>query len=581
MHKTFIYRRQYLTAYLSLMVLVYVGNSAFAQQPALAVSGANELLSENIKSHVTFPNLTCDVAEGRLTRLLPSIRQQVVRAGRGLGYYRLVQQTDFLREDDCWQLMIEVEPGDPVLVAGVAVDIVQDASAFTEIVSDLPLKIGDQLNQGEYERIKARLSTHAIEQGYFSAHFEYSELRLDLQANSAEVVISFDPGARFSIGAISVEDTEFLAANFIRRYLSLSRGDPYSSNSLLTLRDTLNDSLYFSRVTVTPDPANALNDEVPITIGLSLRPQRAYSIGGGLTTDIGPRLRADYENRYLNKEGHRVEANGGASPIRSNLDMRYRIPLADPATESLVLSAGVLSEDTDSFNSDTFKVAAAYNSNTVYDWRRSLFVDYQYDNFELSGSEQTSDLLIAGVSLNRTEADNALYPSRGWRMFGQLRGASADVLSPESFLQLNLAGKLITPIGPGRLLLKAELGATLVDDINNLPISIQYFAGGDQSVRGYKYQSLGPSNDVGDVLGGKHLFSAGIEYDFFVLPSWKLAVFSDAGNAFDDFSDLELNRSLGIGLRWLSPIGPIRVDLASAIDGDNDFRVHITMGPDL
>lgn len=555
--------------------------AATAQSPTLIVTGADEELATNVRSHVSLPKLQCDAPRQRLARSLPSIRAQVIRAGRALGYYRLTQRSAFRSVDDCWVLDIELVPGPPVIIAKISIAIDGESPLFEPITNDLPLQIGDQLDQGSYERIKTRLSTRAIEEGYFSARFVSSELRLDLESNSADIDIRFDPGQRFQVGEISVIDTGFLAPEFIERYIDITPGDAYSSASLLALRDSLNDSLYFSQVTVTPDIDNAINNKIPIEVGLALRPQRAYSVGGGVTTDIGPRLRADYVNRYSTRAGHRVDANGGASPVRSNLDLRYSIPLAKPATESLVLSGGFLSEDTDSFVSETFKVAAAYNFNTLSSWRQSYFVDYQHDEFGIGDNNETSDLLIAGVSFNRTKADDVLYTTEGWRMFAQLRGASADLLSPESFAQLNVAGKYITSLGPGRVLLKAELGTTMVDDISNLPVSIQYFAGGDQSVRGYKYQSLGPLNSDGDVIGGKHLITAGIEYDFFLMPNWKLALFSDVGNAFDSFSDYELNQSVGVGVRWLSPIGPIRLDLASALDNGNDFRIHVTMGPDL
>ena len=129
--------------------------------------------------------------------------------------------------------------------------------------------------------------------------------------------------------------------------------------------------------------------------------------------------------------------------------------------------------------------------------------------------------------------------------------------------------------------MKGELGSSLVNQLGDLPVSIRYFGGGDQSVRGYEYQSLGPLNELGEVIGGKHLLSGGVEFDFPIRANWKMAVFMDAGNAFDSFSDYQLKKAAGIGLRWLSPVGPIRLDFASALDDDNKFRIHITMGPDL
>ena len=149
-----------------------------------------------------------------------------------------------------------------------------------------------------------------------------------------------------------------------------------------------------------------------------------------------------------------------------------------------------------------------------------------------------------------------------------------------SFLQLYASGKVVRAFGPGRALIRMEAATTIVDGVEELPVSIRFFTGGDQSVRGYQYRSLGALNDLGEVIGGKHLLTGSAEYDFDVRPGWKGAVFVDAGNSFADFANFELYRSAGLGIRWLSPIGPIRADVAKGLD-DGSFRLHITMGPDL
>jgi len=112
----------------------------------------------------------------------------------------------------------------------------------------------------------------------------------------------------------------------------------------------------------------------------------------------------------------------------------------------------------------------------------------------------------------------------------------------------------------------------------DLPVSVRFFAGGDNSVRGYGYEELGPTNDEGDVVGGRHLLTGSVEYNHPVVGRWSLAAFMDAGNAFDTFNDYEVFRGVGTGVRWRSPIGPIRVDVARPVDEPGNFRLHISMG---
>ncbi len=552
-----------------------------AQSPGIDIQGAEDTLTANIRAHIQLPDLDCAASAVRLARFLPGIRQRVVRAGRALGYYRLQQVTRFEIDESCWNLVVQVDPGEPVRFDEINVTVDESPELFQSALQSLPVSSGQQLNQSAYEQIKTSLSSLAVEQGFFDARYNRSQLQLDLVNNTADVDLEFSPGPRYRIGAVDIQQSGELSEEFIERFLNLEPGSFYSSNVLLGMRNNLNSSHYFSSVSVTPLIDEAVSNEVPVRVALNMRPRKVYSAGVGVTTDIGPRLRADYEDRYRNRSGHSFEAHAGVSPIQQDVNFRYSIPMRNPATESLDLSAGYIAEDTDTFVSNSAKLAATYRFINRWDWRQQVSLGVQHDESEIGGEVIEADFVIPGISLDRTSADDALYPTRGWRLFGEIKGASDTLLSSESFIQMNIAGKGIRTIGPGRLMLRFDAGTTVTNDLDSLPTSIRYFAGGDQTVRGYRYESLGPENAAGDVIGGKHKLSAGLEYDFPIMDNWKLAVFADAGNAFNDFADYELKTGAGVGVRWLSPIGPIRVDLASALDNDNKLRLHITMGPDL
>lgn len=563
-------------------LLLLACSQILAQTATLQINGAEQALADNIRAHVRLNGLSCTASQSRMTNMLPQIRQQVVRASRALGYYQLRHRVFGSREEDCWRINIEVEPGTPVTVADVQIEIVGNEPVFRSVLEDVPLVAGQQLNQDNYEQIKGDLNSLAVEEGYFDARLTNSELQLDLVANTAAARIEFDPGERYRFGEFNIQGYEVLGADFIRRYVDVEPGDYFSSSALLSIRQALTESLYFRNVMVSPDHDQAADNQIPVDINLAMRPRQAFTLGGGATTDIGPRVRADFQNRYLNEGGHRFGVNSSVSPVQQQLDFGYEIPLADPRTQRLEFSLGVLGEQVDAFETRTDKLGASYTFIDRFEWRRVYSLNFQHDEFELNNQgKESSDLLIPAVSLSRTVADDTLYPSRGWRLFAELQGAHETFISTDTFLQLNVVGKIIETIGPGRVILKMQAGSTWVDQAQDLPVSLQYFTGGDQSVRGYKYQSLGPINEQGEVIGGKHLLAAGVEYDFNILPNWKLALFTDAGNSFNDFSEYELKQSAGIGVRWMSPIGPIRLDLARALDDDEDFRIHLTMGPDL
>lgn len=160
-------------------------------------------------------------------------------------------------------------------------------------------------------------------------------------------------------------------------------------------------------------------------------------------------------------------------------------------------------------------------------------------------------------------------------------GGEEHLLSDLSFIQVKNQLKLVTTLYPRvRLLTRLEGGATVVDDLAELPVSLRFFAGGDQSVRGYAYKSLGPL-DNGELVGGRYLVAGSVEGEYRFLPKWAVAVFADAGNAFDH-GDYALKQSVGIGMRWISPVGPVRVDIAHPINEPaRNYRLHLTIGPDL
>jgi len=189
---------------------------------------------------------------------------------------------------------------------------------------------------------------------------------------------------------------------------------------------------------------------------------------------------------------------------------------------------------------------------------------------------------MPGVDWTKLVADDTLRPSAGHRLNFELRGAADSLGSDTSFVQTAVSAKWIWSLpNAARILVRGSLGTTWADNFNELPPSVRFFAGGDTSVRGYEYDSLGPLDADGEVVGGSSLAVASVEYEHPVVPGWSVAAFVDSGNAFDG-SDLDARTGVGVGFRWQSPLGPIRVDVAKPLDGDDrGARLHISFGPDL
>jgi translocation and assembly module TamA len=560
-----------------------------AASPRLVLpEGLDPALAANISAQVQLPRQQpCDAPLTRLRSLLPQTRVQLDQALQALGYYKARHdvQVNATPDGACWQLVLGLDPGPQVRLNQVNIQILGTANTQTLFAPDLAsanLQRGQTLHQGRYEDLKSALSGRAADQGYFDARFDRSEIALDLVDNSADINLIFNPGAQYRFGPITLRGQEPLRVDLVRNMLAVREGDPYTSDRLADLRARLDASQFFSEIRAVPNLGQSVEQRIPVDVDLQLRPRHAWTGGIGFSTDIGPQARLSYQNRYVNSRGHTFNADSSISAVRSQINGSYNIPLSGDTARKLVLSSGYTVEDANTYTSKRLLSAVTVTDQTASGLRRSAFLELQRDAYEVGAEQQTSVLLMPGASLSKSMADDPINPRQGWKLFASLRGASDTLLSDATLVQLYGAAKYIHSLGDLRLLTRLESGSTWIDNVEDLPASLRYFTGGDQSIRGYGFRELGPLGaDGSTVVGGRNMVVGSLEFDYLVHSNWRVAVFSDAGNAFNNTNDFKFKRSAGLGVRWLSPVGPIRIDIAHPFDGVDSFRLHITMGPDL
>jgi translocation and assembly module TamA len=367
------------------------------------------------------------------------------------------------------------------------------------------------------------------------------------------------------------------------RYIPFKRGDPYTLNRLLDLQQALNDSDYFRTVEVSPGDVPAEGTEIPINVMLTPRKPHRFVFGVGYGTDTGARAKFGWEMPRLNRYGHRISTDAKVSQIGYTVGFQYRVPVFNPRTDQIVYSAAEVNEKTDTTDS-TVRTVGASLTRARGQWHESFSLNYHQEKYIVAGDRGISTLLMPGISWSRTWGRdfNFIYTLDGLRFDISMRGATDQLLSDTNFSQAQGGIKAIKSITPhNRVLARGQLGGTWTDEFHKLPSSVRFFAGGAQSVRGYSYQSLGPKDSNGDVIGGRYLMVGSIELEHRFDNKWGVAIFSDAGNAIDSIHD-KLARGAGFGLRWQSPVGPVRIDLASAISRKgHPWRIHINIGPDL
>lgn len=551
--------------------------------PGLVLEGGTELQRENIRNSLNLARQPCDLPGFRERRVLGDAEERARNALRAVGHYDAEMDLSLERDDACWDLHLTFEPGPPTTVDTVDIQITGEGIgdlAFEAVLSQTDIQEGDVLRHDRYDTLRNRMTRIAADRGYFDADLHTRRLEVDRESRTATIRLHMDTGDRYRIGRVTLEQ-DILAPEFVERMIPFEEGDPYSSSQIIALQRNLNDSGYFSGVRVRPLRDQAEDRHVPIVAEFEPRRRHSYEAGIGYSTDIGPRLRFRFENRYANQLGHRYHAELEASPVRSGVGFNYAIPLRDPLREQLNLFTTYRTEDTDTQQSDRFQIGANRVLQRTGGWQTTEGLRYEYEDYTVGEETDRSRLLIPSYRIGRMEGDDPMTPQRGYRFDITVQGAQEELLSSTSFAQVLASGKFVRAMGPGRVLARADAGFTEVDSIHELPSSLRFFAGGDASIRGYGYQKVGPTNDDGDVIGGRHKVVGSLEYDIPVRGNWSAAAFVDAGNVVNEWTEFDPVYGVGVGVRWRSPVGPIRVDIAHGPDSDDDFRIHFSMGPDL
>ncbi|HSG10515.1 MAG TPA: autotransporter assembly complex family protein [Gammaproteobacteria bacterium] len=564
---------------------IFTAPVARAASVVVEIEGVTDALLENVRNTLSIIQYRDDANLGRpwVQRLHGKAESEIRSALKPYGYYRPTVDKALSRRDDGWMASYRIDPGVPVPIRSADVQLFgagAGEAGFQKLVKAQPLPVGAPLNQPRYDSLKSSLQKRALEQGYFDAQFLRHEIRLDLDAYHADIVLHYDTGARYRLGEVTFEPSS-LSDDFLARYVTFKPGENYSTKALLGLQEALTDSDYFSSVNVVAQRERAEDLQVPVNVTVVPHKRNKYTFGLGYGTDTGARASAGWERRLVNKRGHRFATDLRLSEVKNNLSAGYSVPLRNPRTEKLTYSAGYFDSDTDSNRSQTILLGA---SRTDSRWGSSetLGLSFQREDFSVGGIDDTALLLMPEASWLWVRADDRIYSSRGMRLQLSVRGASEALLSSTTFVQTQLQAKFIQKVfSASRIILRGDAGISYVPDFRELPSSQRFFAGGDQSVRGYDYESLAPTDANGVILGGRNLLVGSAEYEHPIKGKWSAALFVDTGAAIDSLTD-RLSTGAGIGLRWRSPIGLIRIDVASALSKDgHPLRLHLVIGPDL
>lgn len=549
----------------------------------VSISGLEGAASDNVRIMLSLAKEKCDAPRWKIESLFAQSEQEIDPALRAVGFYHPVIKKSLAFNQGCWQANFTIDAGTQVIVKTINITInggAHDDPEFKKLRDKLLLKTGQPLKHNNYEKMKSQLASLAAQRGYLNSEFTSKKLVIDKAHNTASFELVFDSGKRQQFGEIIIEQ-DALEPELVAKYIAIKSGDFYSSEQLVETYDALSKSGYFDSIDIRP-ATDSNGKPVPVTIKLHPKPKYHYAFGIGFDTDIGILASASYQDNRLNKLGHFLTADLDIAPVLSTANVEYTIPLDNPLTETFSVGFGVKREDTDTFNSLSAKLSGRYKYTFDNGWKQTVFLDYSYEDFQ-TGTDTRGQtlLLVPGGNWLYSVADNPMRPSKGYRLKFDVAGSYKSPLSDVSFAQSSMAATWIQnlPWSGGKFIGRTELGATATNDFDKLPTTYRFYAGGISSVRGYAYKELGSTDAQGNVIGGQYLAVFSTEYEHTIFDDWGVAAFIDAGNAFNTVNNINLKTGAGLGARWYSPFGPVRVDVAIPLSpADSAFQIHFSAG---
>ncbi|WP_257281574.1 MULTISPECIES: autotransporter assembly complex family protein [unclassified Endozoicomonas] len=521
----------------------------------------------------------------QLPRYQSSIVEAVQKSLQALGYF---QPTISMKMDDKDrdQLNIHVDPGQPVLIRTINIELKGDARknrSFKRILKRSPLKKGAVFNSGEYEELKTTLSTQAQSLGFFDAQMQTHTVKVYPQENAADVELIFDSGKRYRFGDVVYGEIPENTRTLIQKMLTFKPGSRYQSIKLGNLNKELASTGYFQQIDIRPMRDKTVDYHVPIYIGVSPKKYHEIETGVGYSTDEGPRLSLTWDIPMINDKGHSLTNEALISAPRAELTSSYIIPYGNPLTEFYELQVGYQYKKQEDTVSNLGSTSIHKWKKNPQGWDRDLFLRIQYESYKQGLQHGESFLVIPGISMTRRHARGGkLDPRSGYLIMSTAEFSDKYLGSDQNFVKFWGRTKGLTTLADKhRFIGRVEQGAIWINDVRKIPPSIRFFTGGDQTVRGYDYESISPKDADGKLTGAQYMTALSMEYNYQFLEHWRAAVFVDHGTATNDYRD-DWKTGAGFGIRWITPLGALRFDVAFAVsEPDTPYKLHFTMGPEI
>ncbi|HHC6633402.1 TPA: autotransporter assembly complex family protein [Vibrio parahaemolyticus] len=559
--------------------LLVVSQSAYADV-SLKLKGIDGALEDNVKAYLSsIPEKDYSTS----LRFQARLDQSITEALNALGYYHAKISYSISEGND--ELIVNIHKGLPVKIKVMDVVISGEAKEdeeFANLIAKSPLKVGRILNQGEYDSLKSGIRNLALQRGYFNGDFKLNKLEVIPELNEANVRLHYDSGIRYHFGPVEITGSQ-IWENRVESMRPFEIGEPYLVSDVGEYNQNLSNTDWFSSVFVEPD-LSKLEDgrELPIKVSLAPAAKNQIETGIGYSTDTGVRGTLKWKKPWVSARGHSFNTALSLSKPEQTITAGYKIPLDDVLREYYQLQFGLKhldNRDTESLESN---LAVERHWLTDGGWHKTVYVRHLYENFSQGLQDDGVQFVLPGATFSRTRVRGGSMPMWGDKQSVTVEYGDPALLSETRVLRLLGRSSWIRGIGENhRGLFRLEGGANITEEFEKLSPSLRFFAGGDNNIRGYGYESISPVDESGALTGAKYILSSTLEYQYRVYGNWWVATFYDIGDAFNDTP--EWKSGAGVGIRWASPVGPVSFDFAWGLDEkpNNEFRIHFSLGPEL
>jgi translocation and assembly module TamA len=498
-------------------------------------------------------------------------------------------------------VIITVALGEPVTVRRANVAIEGEGGDDKYLRADLGVfrpQPGDIFDHGVYEASKTRITRRLAERGYFDADFVSRKVEVTRAEHAADIDLTWTSGARYDMGVVTIEQAprRIIRDSLIERLVYWEEGSYYHQGKLDRLRESLARLDYFAGIDIEPHPENAVDGRVPVTVALTPAKRSVYTAGLSYGTDSGAGVRLGLERRYLNDRGHKLLTQLDWAQKRKTMTVQYRIPAFAWIDGWYTASAQFYDEQTDYIDTRKIEVVGSRSGQVNERLNAVASLHALRERWAYAADEDADEttpvryryasFLYPSLRGEYIDADDRLFPRDAIGITLELRGGVESLGSDANFLQARGIGRWYRGLGErNRLILRGEAGYTFTNELVDMPPSLRFYAGGDRSIRGYAYREVGPSTLGSDgktyALGAKNVLTGSVEFEHYFNDTWGAAAFVDSGDAFDDDRP-DFHTGVGFGVRWRSPVGPVRLDIAHGLyHPDSQYEIYLNIGADL